>query len=67
VQAHIDDGIESLEQITETIDSSTENIKEQYMNNRDTEHIIRNINDNVIEKVVEEQMMEHLSAHNNLD
>jgi hypothetical protein len=36
VQTHIDDGIESLEQITEAIDSGTENIKEQYMNNRDT-------------------------------
>ena len=33
VQTHIDDGIKSLEQITEAIDSSTENIKEQYMNN----------------------------------
>ena len=33
VQTYIDDGIESLEQITEAIDSSTKNIKEQYMNN----------------------------------
>jgi hypothetical protein len=33
VQKHIDDGIESLEQITEAINSGTENIKEQYMNN----------------------------------
>jgi hypothetical protein len=33
VQRHIDVGIESLEQITEAIDSGTENIKEQYMNN----------------------------------
>ena len=96
---HIDDGIESLEQITEAINSSTENIKEQYMNNyrdtenikeqymnnrdtenikeqymnnRDTENITGNINDNVIEKVVEEQMMENcrmknLYVHNNLD
>jgi len=38
VQTHIDDGIESLEQITEAIDSGTENIKEQYTNNRDREH-----------------------------
>ena len=45
---HIDDEIESLEQITEAIGSGTENIKEQYMNNRDTEHIIGNINDNVL-------------------
>ena len=42
------------------------------MNNRDTENIIDNNNDNVNEKVVEEQMiencgMENLSAHNNLD
>ena len=29
VQKHIDDGIESLEQITEANNSSTENIKEQ--------------------------------------
>jgi hypothetical protein len=35
VQTHTDDGIESLEQITEAINSSTENIKEHYMNNRD--------------------------------
>ena len=33
VQTHIDDGIESLEHITEAINSGTENIKEQYMNN----------------------------------
>ena len=33
VQTYIDDGIESLEQITEAIGSSTKNIKEQYMNN----------------------------------
>ena len=33
VQTYIDDGIESLEQITEAIDSSTKNIKEQNMNN----------------------------------
>ena len=33
VQTYIDDGIESLEQITEAINSGTENIKEQYMNN----------------------------------
>ena len=59
VQTHIDDGIESLEQITEAVDSGTENIKEQNMNNRDTENIIGNINDNVIEKVVQEQMMEN--------
>ena len=39
--------MESLEQITEAINSSTENIKEQYMNNRDTENIDGNINDNV--------------------
>jgi len=45
VQKHIDDGIESLEQITEAINSSTENIKEQY--NRDKENIAGNINDNV--------------------
>ena len=31
------------------------------------ENITGNINDNVIEKVVEEQMMENLSGHNNLD
>ena len=72
VQTHIDDGIESLEQITEAIDSGTENIKKQYMNIRDPENIIDNINDNVNEKVDEEQMMENcgmenLSAHNNLD
>ena len=59
VQTHIDDGIESLEQITEAIDSGTENIKEQYMNNRDTENTIDNINDDVNEKLVEEQMMEN--------
>ena len=64
VQTHIDDGIESLEQITEAIDSGTENIKKQYMNIRDPE--------NVNEKVDEEQMMENcgmenLSAHNHLD
>jgi len=48
VQTHItDDGIESLEQITEAIDSGTENIKAQSMNNRDTENIAGNINDNV--------------------
>ena len=47
VQKHIDDGIESLEQITEAINSGTENIKEQYMNNRDKENITGNINDNV--------------------
>ena len=41
------DGIESLEQITEAINSGTENIKEQYMNNRDKENIAGNINDNV--------------------
>ena len=51
VQTHTDDGIESIEQITKDIDNGTENIKEQYMNNRDTENIIGNINDNVIEKV----------------
>ena len=43
------DGIESLEQITEAINSGTENIKEHYMNNSEQqgqrEH--RNINDNV--------------------
>ena len=33
VQKHIDNGIESLEQITEAIKSDTENIKEHYMNN----------------------------------
>ena len=33
VQKHIDDGIESLEQIAEATNGSTENIKEQYMNN----------------------------------
>ena len=54
VQTHIDDGIKSLEQTTEDIDSGTENIKVQYMNNMDTENIIDNINDNAIEKVVEE-------------
>ena len=64
VHKHIDDGIESLEQITETIDSGTENIKKQYMNIRDPE--------NVNEKVDEEQMMENcgmenLSAHNHLE
>ena len=64
VQTHIDDGIESLEQITEAIDSGTENIKKQYMNIRDPE--------NVNEKVDEEQLMENcgkdnLSAHNHLD
>ena len=64
VQTHIDDGIESLEQITEAIDSGTENIKKQYMNIRDPE--------NVNEKVDEEQMMENcgmenLSAHNHLE
>jgi hypothetical protein len=37
------DGIESLEQITEAINSGTENIKEQYMNNRDKENIAGNI------------------------
>ena len=47
VQTHIDDGIESLEQITEAINSGTENIKEHYMNNRDKENISGNINDNV--------------------
>ena len=72
VQTHIDDEIESLEQITKAIDSGTENIKEQYMNNRDTENTIDNINDDVNEKLVEEQMMENcgtenLSSHNNLD
>jgi len=36
-----------LEQITEAINSGTENIKEQYMNNRDKENIAGNINDNV--------------------
>jgi hypothetical protein len=41
------DGIESLEQITEAINSGTENIKEHYVNNRDKENIIGNINDNV--------------------
>ena len=41
------DGIESLEQITEVINSGTENIKEHYMNNRDKENISGNINDNV--------------------
>jgi hypothetical protein len=40
VQTHIDDGIESLEQITEAIDSCTENIKEQCMNLRDPDNII---------------------------
>ena len=48
VYTHIDDEIESLEQITEANGSGTENIKEQYMNNRDTENIIGNINDNVL-------------------
>ena len=43
VQTHIDDEIESLEQITKAIDSGTENIKEQYMNNRDTENTIDKI------------------------
>ena len=41
------DGIGSLEQITEAINSGTENIKEHYMNNRDNENIAGNINDNV--------------------
>ena len=41
------EGIESLEQITEAINSGTENIKEQYMNNRDKENIAGNNNDNV--------------------
>ena len=66
-QTHTDYGIESLEQTKEAIDGGTEN-------NRDTENIIDNNNDNVNEKVVEEQMMEncgmenlHVSAHNNLD
>jgi hypothetical protein len=72
VHTHVDDGIESLEQITEAIDSGTENIKKQYMNIRDPENIIDNINDNVNEKVDEEQMMENcgmenLSAHNHLE
>ena len=53
-QTHNDDGIESLEQIT---NSGTQKTKEQYMNNRDTENIIDNINDNIKEKVVEDQMM----------
>jgi ribosome biogenesis GTPase A len=44
---HIDDGIESLEQITEAINSGNENIKERYMKNRDKENITGNINDNV--------------------
>ena len=47
VQRHIDDGIESLEQSTEVINSGNENIKERYMNNRDNENITGNINDNV--------------------
>jgi len=48
VQKHIDDGIESLEQITEAINSGTENIKEHYMNNSEQqENIDGNINDNV--------------------
>ena len=47
VQTYIDDGIESLEQITEVINSGNENIKERYMNNRDNENIAGNINDNV--------------------
>ena len=33
VQKHIDDGIESLEQITEAIENGTENIKVQNMKN----------------------------------
>ena len=33
VQTHIDDGIESLEQITEAIENGTENIKVQNMKN----------------------------------
>jgi septation ring formation regulator EzrA len=33
VQKHIDDKIQSLEQIIEAINSGIENIKEQYMNN----------------------------------
>ena len=33
VHKHIDDGIGSLEQITEAINGGTENIKKQYMNN----------------------------------
>jgi hypothetical protein len=41
------DGIENLEQITEAINSGTENIKEHYVNNRDKENIVGNINDNV--------------------
>jgi DNA-binding PadR family transcriptional regulator len=41
------DGIESLEQITETINSGTDNIKEYYVNNRDKKNIVGNINDNV--------------------
>jgi len=51
VQKHIDDGMESLEQITEAINSGTENIKVQQkwttVNNRDKENIAGNINDNV--------------------
>jgi hypothetical protein len=47
VQKHIDDGIESLEQSTEVINSGNENIKERYMNNRDNENITGNINGNV--------------------
>jgi len=47
VPKHIDDGIESLEQITEAINSGNENIKERYMNNRENENIAGNINDNV--------------------
>ena len=41
------DGIESLEEITEAINRGTENIKEHYMNNSDKENIDGNINDNV--------------------
>ena len=47
VQKHIDDGIGSFEQITESINGGTKKIKEQYMNNRDKENIAGNINDNV--------------------
>ena len=44
---HIDDGTESLEQITEAIDCGTENINVQNMNSRNKENIAGNINDNV--------------------
>ena len=71
-QTHNDYGKESIEQNTEAIDGGMENIKERYMNNKDTENTIDNNNDSVNEKVVLEQMiencgMENLSAHSNLN